>query len=99
MNNKRSFSGTVAFGAARAGSLGFPTVNITLSDDNVSGIYAGEVKHADRTYHAAVFADQKRKLLEAYLLDFEEDLYGEEISITLLKKIRENELFTDDAVL
>lgn len=91
-----TFSGTVEKGRKRASVLGFPTVNIPLADSSLSGIYAGKVRHKDREYHAAIFADPTRKVLEAYLLDFDEDLYGKKISVTIVKKIRESEMFADD---
>ena len=101
-----SYAGTVMKGQGRATALGFPTANISLSDDSVSGIYAARVKVGDSEYMAAVFADQKRKLLEAHLLDFSGELSakggsasggnGKNITIELCKKIREHEDFTND---
>ena len=93
------YSGIVQKGAQRGMALGFPTVNIPLDDTSVSGIYAATVKVGEEEYEAAAYADQKRKLLEAHLLDFSADLYGWNIKIELLKKIRENKKFKDDASL
>ena len=92
----RTCSGTVQKGEGRASTLGFPTVNIPLPDADVSGVFAGVVRHKDREYHAAIFADPPRGLLEAYLLDFDEELYGEEVTMTLHTKIRDVEHFSDD---
>ena len=94
-----TYTGIVQKGAKRGKELGFPTANIALDDASVSGIYAAKVKVGDTEYKAAAFADQERKILEAHLLDFAGDLYGQSITIELLKKIRESALFTDDAVL
>lgn len=85
-------------GLARAESLGFPTVNIPLSE-NISGVYAGHVKSGANTHLAAIFADPRRKILEAYILDFSENLYGATIEISLHEKIRDSKMFTDDAEL
>lgn len=90
------FSGIVQKGEKRGSALGFPTINILLTDQSVSGVYAGKLRYKDKEYLAAIFADPKRELLEAYLFDFDEELYGEEVSMTLVKKIREVEVFTDD---
>ena len=92
----RTCSGTVQKGEGRASTLGFPTVNIPLPDADVSGVFAGVVRHKDREYHAAIFADPPRGLLEAYLLDFDEDLYGQEVSMTLLRKLRDSKPFSSD---
>ncbi|MDO8552532.1 MAG: riboflavin kinase [bacterium] len=103
----RSYTGIVIKGQGRATVLGFPTANIALKDDTVSGIYAARVKVRGAEYLAAVFADQKRKVLEAHLLDYAGDLSSgggsasggneKKITIELHKKIREHKDFTNDA--
>ena len=91
----RTYTGIVQKGDQRGHALGFPTANILLTDGALSGIYAARVtlKAGDTPYMAAAYADQKRGLLEAHLLDFSDDLYGLEISIELCKKIRERKEF------
>ncbi len=90
------YSGIVEAGSKRAAALGYPTINILLNDESVSGVYVASVKVGEEEYEAAAFADQKRKVLEAHLLDFSKDLYGWNVKIELLKKIRENKKFADD---
>ncbi|MBI2612955.1 riboflavin kinase [Candidatus Kaiserbacteria bacterium] len=94
-----TFSGTVQKGTKRAAALGFPTVNIPLDDSAVSGIYAAQVVVGGKSYDAAAFADQTRSVLEAHILDTDLDLYGKEITVELLKKIRDNKEFEDDDAL
>ena len=90
--------GTVQKGERRGSELGFPTANIPLTDESISGIYAARARIQNETPRAAaVFVDRRRKLLEAHILDFSDDLYGREITIELHKKIREDQAF-DDAV-
>ena len=93
------FTGVVKKGAQRGKELGFPTVNIPLTDASVSGIYAARVKVGEETYEAAAYADKKGKVLEAHILDFDDDLYGWKITIELLKKIREDKKFPDESSL
>lgn len=96
---RECYRGTVQKGTKRAAALGFPTVNITLGDASVSGIYAARVVFDDKEYPAAAFADQKRNVLEAHVLDVELDLYDKEIVVELLEKIRDDEtLESDDAL-
>src|SRR3989344_6099778 len=92
--------GVVQKGVTRGSKLGYPTANIPLADDTVSGIYAARVyiKNA-APYMAATFADPKRGLLEVHLLNFEDDLYGLEIEVELCSKLRDNTDFADDAAL
>ncbi|HWO07620.1 MAG TPA: riboflavin kinase [Candidatus Paceibacterota bacterium] len=87
------FRGMVQRGSGYGRKLGFPTANIPCPDDALSGIYAAWVRHDDTTHAAAVYVDTKRKLLEAHLLDVDLDLYGKEIEMTLVRKIREDRTF------
>jgi riboflavin kinase/FMN adenylyltransferase len=93
------YYGVVREGGQRAKTLGFPTINIPLLDASVSGSYAGTVVHDGTTYEAILYADQGRQLLEAHLLDFSGNLYGKNIHMTLLKKLRDVEQFPNDALL
>ena len=95
----RTYKGTVQRGTQRAAALGFPTINIPLTDTEADGIYAAKVRVKDRVYEAAAFADQSRGVLEAHLLDFSDELANAEVTIELLKKIRDNETFPEDEAL
>lgn len=97
-----SYTGIVVRGKGRAKALGYPTANIALADDSVSGIYAARVKTEGAEYMAAAFADQKRKLLEAHILDYPSEGgsvsggSGKSITMELCKKIREHGDFSND---
>ena len=93
------YTGIVQEGQRRAAALGFPTVNIPCTDVNVSGIYIAYVIFQNKQYPAAAFVDQKRRILEAHVLDANLDLYGKEITIGLLEKIRDNQQFENDETL
>lgn len=101
MRGEHLYRGIVERGEGRGRALGYPTVNIPLSDDSVSGIYAARVsvKIGEAPYMAAVYADKKRKMLEAHIVDFSDELYGCEIEVELFKKIRGPKYFEDDAAL
>lgn len=93
------YKGIVSKGVRSGTRLGFPTVNIFLNDSNVSGIYVGTVLWEGEMYPSAIYANQKRNILEAHMIDFSGNLYAQEISITLLKKIRDDVAFTDETTL
>ncbi len=95
----RAYKGIVQKVTKRAAALGFPTINIALDDPHVSGIYAAQVVAHGKSYAAAAFADQTRKVLEAHILDAVLELYGTKITIELLKKIRDNQHFGNDDTL
>jgi riboflavin kinase / FMN adenylyltransferase len=95
--------GKVERGAGRGKGLGFPTVNLQLGkgQDIAHGIYAVRVAHKGRCYPAAGYVGPRptfggdKPVLEAYLLDFDGDLYGEEIEVEFIEKLRHDATFAD----
>lgn len=94
--------GTVERGAGRGKGLGFPTVNLALGEgqDVAHGIYALRVQQGKRRYQAAGYVGTRptfgagQPLIEAYLLDFEGDLYGQDIEIEFIAQLRGDQTFT-----
>jgi riboflavin kinase/FMN adenylyltransferase len=92
--------GTVVRGDGRGGPvLGFPTANLDVAPEIAvpgEGIYAGRYARPDGTVHAAAVSVGRRRtfyesappVLEAFLLDFDGDLYGEEARVSFLKRLR-----------
>ena len=94
--------GPVVRGEQLGAKLGYPTCNIELPGGRIPlhGIYAGEAIAAGRAHPAAVSIGFRptveaagRPLLEAHLLDFEGDLYGETIEVVFREKLRDEETF------
>lgn len=79
--------GVVERGMELGKPIGFPTANIPLHSAEFSGTYAGMVTVQGKEYPSAIYANQKRHLLESYLLDFSGNLYGQEITVRLLEKL------------
>lgn len=90
------FSGIVQKGSEYGTRLGFPTANIPLEDKEVSGIFAAKVRMDATEYSAVVYADQRNKVLESHLFDFSGDLYGKEIEVELVEKIRDDRRFESE---
>ncbi len=88
-----SQSGVVEKGTQEAGSIGFPTANIRFSAPDISGTYAGKVMVGGEEYRAAIYANQKRGVLEAFIFDFSGDLYGQSVTMTLLERLVEDKTF------
>lgn len=92
--------GTVVHGDARGRTLGFPTANVAVPEPLLlpaDGIYAAWYVRPDGTRHAAAvnvgrrptfYADQPASLIEAFLLDFEGDLYGEDARVAFVRRLR-----------
>jgi riboflavin kinase / FMN adenylyltransferase len=97
--------GIVGRGAGRGGSeLGFPTANVEVPADiavPAEGIYACRYERPDGSVHRAAvsfgrrptFDDTPAPVLEAYLLDFEGDLYGEPAKVSFVQRLRDEERF------
>ncbi len=94
MNNR--IKGKVIRGKQRGRELDFPTANIAFEKKIKSGIYAGLVRIDGRKYKAGIFVGPGGKLLEAHLIGFSGDLYGEEIEVEIGKKLRDVIKFSDN---
>jgi riboflavin kinase / FMN adenylyltransferase len=93
--------GTVVAGDARGGTLGFPTANL-LPDPQLLvpgyGIYAG----AADGHRAAIsigtnphYGGGERRI-EAFLLDFADDLYGRRLVLQLWQRLRDERAFESE---
>jgi riboflavin kinase / FMN adenylyltransferase len=93
--------GTVAPGDRRGGTLGFPTANLSVEPDLLvprEGVYAG----AADGHQAAISigtnphygGDELR--IEAFLLDFEGDLYGHRLRLELWDWVRAQQVFSSE---
>ena len=103
--------GEVAHGDKRGRELGYPTANLVPDPRYVTpghGVYACRVRTADGAWHVAAtnvgirpqFNTGRGELIEAYLLDFEGDLYGQEVAIEFIRRLRGERRFPDvDALL
>jgi riboflavin kinase / FMN adenylyltransferase len=96
--------GTVVAGDARGGTLGFPTANLAVEPTLLVpayGIYAG----AARGHRAAVsigtnphYGGEERRV-EAFLLEFVGDLYGERLVLELWQRLRDERAFESEQAL
>ncbi len=93
------FSGKARKGAGRGRELGFPTANISAPSGIADGVYAafadfGEGRRPALCFVGApeMFGERERRA-EIYILDWKGDLYGKEIRVSLLQKIRESRKF------
>jgi len=93
--------GTVGPGNQRGRTLGFPTANLTTLR-NLSpgpGVYAARVEHQGTSRNAAAhlgprptFGDASPSV-EIHLLNFTGDLYGQELAVDFVAKVREPRAF------
>jgi len=93
-------SGKIIKGSGIGKTLGFPTINIPYYGAE-SGVFVGFVEVAGKKYKAAVNVGgrptvDEKKLCEAHLLDFSDDVKeGSLVKIELLEKIRDVKKFAN----
>jgi riboflavin kinase/FMN adenylyltransferase len=98
--------GEVVPGDRRGRELGFPTANLLPDPELVwpgHGVYACVVDGHPAAVNVGVrpmFDETRKELLEAYLIDFEGDLYGREIGVDFHRRLRGEKRFeTVDALI
>ena len=97
--------GMVREGQKRGKRLGFPTANFTLSEQVEEGIYISQTEIDGITYNSLTFIGSAKTYnettyqAETYIFAFDENIYGKEITVTLLKKIRGNQKFASETEL
>ncbi len=94
--------GIVVRGEGRGRQLGYPTANVR-SERHVAvpadGIYAGRVVLRGGRLPAAISVgtnptfEGRERTVEAYILDFDEDIYGVELGVEFVERIRGMERF------
>ena len=103
--------GKVVRGAKRGGTLGFPTANLEISDELYpkTGVYAVEVTWHEQlfnglanvglnpTFSPGQTQNGKPVSLEVYILNFSQDIYGDEIQVAFKKRIRDEVRFDSAA--
>ena len=96
--------GTVVAGDARGGTLGFPTANLRpdpLLLVPAFGIYAGAAEAGRAAISIGTnphYGGEERRI-EAFLLDFEGDLYGRRLVLQLWRRLRDERVFESEDAL
>lgn len=104
LNRNYFFYGKVVKGAGRGRTLGFPTANVELFNNKKlipkSGVYAVRC-YLNEAVHFGVmnigvrptFENLDETVIEVHIFNFNEDIYGENIEIEFLKRIRDEKKF------
>jgi len=99
-----SFSGTVIEGEKRGRELGYKTANLSIEDDlkiiPPNGVYAvtatvgdGEFKGMLNIGFNPTFHDGEKTNIEVHILDFDQNIYGQKVTLHLVKRIRNEQKF------
>jgi riboflavin kinase/FMN adenylyltransferase len=100
-----NISGTVVEGNKIGRSIGFPTANIDVDDSNkliaAGGVYACQIEIEGEIFFGMGNIGTRPTVgidglvTEVHIFDFDRDLYGKEISILFLDRIRDEKKFND----
>ncbi len=92
------FSGLVVVGNKIGRTIGYPTANLQIADEHklipANGVYAVNVKLGDRNLKGMMniglrpTVDGKKRTIEVNIFDFDEDIYGSTLIITLKNALR-----------
>ena len=92
-----SLRGPVVRGAGRGREIGFPTANLAIGADRelpAFGIYATRAYLGGEVFQAATYVgprptfDSGSPSVEPYILDFDRDIYGQELRIDFITRLR-----------
>jgi riboflavin kinase/FMN adenylyltransferase len=102
LGREHQVEGLVVRGDQRGRAIGYPTANLSLlpwSAVPADGIYAGRLLRGKDVLPAAIsigtnptFAGRERRV-EAFVLDFAEDIYGERVGLTFTARLRDTVRF------
>jgi len=97
-----SLRGRIITGDGRGAKLGFPTANLDIKLEQAlpaDGVYATRV-HIDNKVHQSVTNVGKRptfgggeRIVEVYILDYNSNLYGRELKIDIIERLRGEKRF------
>ena len=97
-----TYAGEVVNGDKRGRKIGFPTANIEIDDKRAmlpNGAYIVKVKVRGKVFNGIANVGDNptfkvaRRRLEVFIDDFSGDIYGEEIFISFLSKLRDEKIF------
>ena len=89
--------GPVIKGAQRGRTLNFPTANMGIWDEQVlpaTGVYACTIRDGDEVFRAATNLGYRPTVnghnlaVEPHILDFDRNIYDEEVALSFLERIR-----------
>jgi riboflavin kinase/FMN adenylyltransferase len=101
LGRRVSVFGTVIKGVGRGMELGFPTANLNLHHEikPPSGVYATKAFLDGREYNAITNigtcptfekdTDDNEPMVEVHIIDFNESIYGKDLEVRFLYKLRE----------
>ena len=89
-----SLSGIVVHGKKLGRTIGFPTANLELDEPlkliPATGVYLSKVQVGGRSFHGMTNIGPT---IETHIFDFDEEIYGETLHVSFIKRIRDEKGF------
>lgn len=87
-------SGEVVHGKKLGRTIGYPTANLELDEPlklvPATGVYLSQVRVGGRSFYGMTNVGAN---LETHIFDFDEDIYGETITVSFMKRVRDENSF------
>ncbi len=104
MNHPYYLTGEVVVGQKLGRTLGFPTLNLDVERFKLipkDGVYAVRVVHNGKTYggmlnigmRPTIEDPRKNKTIEVHVFDFNQDIYGDDVKVYFVKRMRDEVKF------
>ena len=104
LGNPYILSGEVIKGNQLGRTIGFPTANIQVKDTTKiipgNGVYLVKINHKNSLFTGVMnigtrptVSDKTENRIEIHIFDFNEDLYGQQLEVEVLKKVRDEKKF------
>ena len=100
-----TLSGEVVHGKKIGRTIGFPTVNLKYNENIILpkiGVYYTNIKVNNKMYKGITsvgnnptIEENKKLTVETYILEFNKEIYGEQIELSFIKRIRDEQKFND----
>lgn len=97
MSLPRILTGKIVHGKGLGRTVGMPTANLCISDEELPevGVYATKVKIGGKVFGSVTNIGRRPSVdhdkhitVETYILDFDEDIYGEIVELEVIKFLR-----------
>jgi riboflavin kinase/FMN adenylyltransferase len=98
-----SLQGKVTIGQQRGTEMGFPTANLDVNSRHAipsEGVYATLSHIGGKAYQSMTnigrcptFGDNNQRTIESYILDYNQVLYGQELKLEIIQRLRDEKRF------
>jgi len=108
LGNYPFFLGPVVKGCQRGRTIGFPTANVAVDPEKLlpaDGVYAVWMRVNNKVYPAVANIglrptfDDTERTVEAHIFDFQQDIYGQQVRVELVERLRPEQKFDSLAAL